>query len=230
MKNEVIYLFLFVLFFSSCSSKQGKVIDTLKKNIESKITDSDGNVYTSVDIGKQVWLVENLKAIHYSNGDPIINIADDSKWCSSIAGAYCDYKNKPDNSQTQGRLYNWYAASDSRNIAPKGWHVATKEDWKILSEFLGNENAGGKLKQVGGDWIKPNSGATNETGFTALPGYRREYGGEFSSDYGYGATFWTSSEKDEKNAFEIDLNYSYSYLRPMPNEKYTGLNIRCVKN
>jgi len=118
---------------------------------------------------------------------------------------------------------------DPRKVAPKGWRVATREDWEILSEYLGNEYAGDKLKAVGGDW-KNNVGATNETGFTALPGYRRvSYEGMFSEDYGYGVEFWNATESSTGRAYTSDINYNFSYIRFMADEKCVGLPVRCVR-
>jgi uncharacterized protein (TIGR02145 family) len=170
--------------------------DLIPTNIEN-VTDIDGNVYKTVKIGNQLWMVENLKVTHYRNGDPINHVTDMSEWPSGAS--YSNYDNDTTNGSTYGRLYNWYAVDDSRNIAPEGWHVATDEDWNELEMFLGSD-AGGKLKATGtieggdGLWYEPNEGATNESGFSALPGglIRIAYGAIFDG-LGEAAVFWTST-------------------------------------
>lgn len=167
-----------------------------------KVKDIDGNVYHSVKIGTQVWMVENLKVTHYRNGDPIAHITDTLAWINLKTPAYCDYRNGPINSLTYGRLYNWYAVSDSRNIAPKGWHVPSNAEWQTLMLFLDPNailkddieslTAGGKLKESGtAHWFYPNVGASNESGFTALPG-GVQFGGTYAHEgiFGY---WWTST-------------------------------------
>ena len=144
-----------------------------------KVTDTDGNVYQTVEIGDQWWTKENLKVTHYRNGDPIPNVTDASEWADLTTGAYCNFNNDTTLVATYGRLYNWYAVTDSRNIAPPGWHVPTDDDWKELEIFLGMSqadadkgdfyrgNIGNKLKASDG-WLRDGNG-TNESGFTALP-------------------------------------------------------------
>jgi len=168
------------------------------------VTDIDGNVYKTVKIGNQWWMAENLKVTRYRNGDPIPNITDNHTWVDLSTGAYCNYNNDISNVATYGRLYNWYAVDESRNIAPAGWHVPTDDEWKQLEIYLGmspteadethwrGTDEGGKLKETGTThWYSPNTGATNESGFTALPGGYRVSGG-FSS-LGFGAYFWSST-------------------------------------
>jgi len=149
------------------------------QNHAQTVTDIDGNVYNTVTIGTQVWMVENLKVTHYRNGDLIPNIKDDSVWSSlcdpyyfSGTGARCYWNDDSVSyASVYGAMYNYYVISDSRNIAPVGWHVPDLGDWYILHDYLGPDNEGGKLKESGIDhWQSPNTGATNETGFTALPG------------------------------------------------------------
>ena len=137
------------------------------------VVDIDGNVYNTVTIGTQVWMVENLKTTKYRNGDAIPNVTGNASWVALSTGAYCWYNNDAATYKaTYGALYNWYAVGDSRNIAPSGWHVATDSEWTTLSTFLGGESiAGDKLKEIGtSHWLSPNTGATNSNGFTAFPG------------------------------------------------------------
>lgn len=195
------------------------------------VTDIDGNVYHVVKIGSQDWLVENLKVTHYRNGEAIPNIADNAAWEASLTGAYCDYNNNTGISNTYGRLYNWYAVDDNRNIAPGGWHVATDADWTVLADFLGGEAvAGGKLKETGTThWNSPNSGATNSSGFKALPGGHREFGGTF--DYiGNAAEFWTATESSEQEAWCKWLNFGATDVYSIVNLKNFGYSVRCVRD
>lgn len=200
------------------------------------VTDIDGNIYHTVKIGTQTWMVENLKTTKYRNGDPIPNVTDGTEWISIITGAYCNYNNSTNNGDIYGKLYNWYAVNDNRKIAPVGWHVATYTDWANMITFLGGEStAGGKLKEAGtSHWSNPNSGATNETGFTALPGGYRAGISSGGSDlliyYGY----WWSSSENESNPgsiwyFHMGSNSSSIYTY----DNYflrNGFSVRCVKD
>ena len=149
----------------------------------STMTDIDGNTYTTVKIGDQWWMAENLKVTHYRNGEEIPNITDNTEWANLTSGAYCDYDNNPNNVATYGRLYNWYSIEDSRDLAPDGWHVPSRDEWQTMIEYLGGDGiAGGKLKESGTEhWLSPNEGATNESGFSALPSGMRGDNAHFYS-------------------------------------------------
>ncbi|MDO8952800.1 MAG: fibrobacter succinogenes major paralogous domain-containing protein, partial [Draconibacterium sp.] len=166
----------------------------------------DTTEYESVTIGTQVWMLKNLNVTTYRNGDAIYNVTDNTEWRNLTTGAYCDYENSSIKADTYGRLYNWYAINDSRNIAPTGWHVATDGEWTTLINYLGGLNlAGGKLKEIGtSHWNTPNIGATNESGFTALPGGYRHYDGG-SYDLKNMGSFWSSSEASPYNAWSYYL-------------------------
>lgn len=197
------------------------------------VTDIDGNTYLTVRIGDQWWMAENLEVTHYRNSDPIPNVTDPGAWHGLTTGAYCEYANDIANVAVYGRLYNWYAVEDSRNIAPEGWHVPTDADWQILTDCLGgNEIAGGKMKETGTTyWASPNIGATNESGFTGLPGGFRS--GEVGSTYlgmAYNAYFWSSTESDSNNGRFRYLYYDNSYSYRSDVNKRFGLSVRCVKD
>jgi uncharacterized protein (TIGR02145 family) len=196
------------------------------------VTDVDGNIYDTVQIGTQVWLVQNLKVTHYRNGEAIDNRTDNTQWCNFISGSYCDYGNDVNNVPEYGRLYNWYAVNDTRKIAPEGWHVATDADWLTLVNFLGGDAAaGGKLKESGtSHWESPNTGANNETGFAALPAGTRfgEYGipgyGTFTK-IGKTAEWWTS---DEQRTWGV--SYDAGAIVHNTDSRWTdGFSVRCVK-
>ena len=160
------------------------------------ITDIDGNIYNTVQIGTQLWMLENLKVIHYQDGSPIPLVADNSTWISLSTGAYCNYNNEEINVNTYGRLYNFYSAVDNRKLCPAGWHVPSGDEWLTLINYLGGTGiAGGKMKETGTlHWNSPNSGATNESGFTCLPGgFRNPDPGEYH-DLGISANLWSSTE------------------------------------
>ena len=148
------------------------------------VTDIDGNVYETIQIGEQVWMAENLKTTHYNDGSEIPTGYSGSEGAQLETGAYAVYDDDPVNADVYGNLYNWYTVDDSRGICPENYHIPTDDEWYILLEYLGGasygsgENwiiAGGKMKDVGtiedgdGLWYAPNEGATNESGFTAIP-------------------------------------------------------------
>jgi len=201
--------------------------------LASTVTDYDGNVYYTVKIGTQTWMVENLKVTHYSNGDPIANITDSSAWTSLSSGAYCWYNNDIANKTTYGALYNWFTVNDSRNIAPTGWHVPTYADWIILNQYLGGyEVAGGKMKESGlGHWAEPNAGADNSSGFTALPSGLRSWDGTFYNLF-YTCTFWSATENadDVSRAWRNGIYHNYPNSLPGDDLKRYGFSIRCVKD
>jgi uncharacterized protein (TIGR02145 family) len=196
------------------------------------VTDIDGNVYHSVSIGTQLWMKENLKTTKFRNGDPIPNITDDANWGNTAIGAYCNYNNDITNKDLYGCLYNWIAVSDSRNLAPSGWHVATDKDWQTLRDFLGGETiAGGKLKETGTNhWTPPNVGATDEVGFKAMPAGRRIYTGVFDS-VGEFADWWTSTEYVANAEWDYSILFDESTLKNSYGKvKNFGSSVRCVKD
>lgn len=194
-------------------------------------TDIEGNVYRTVIIGTQVWMAENLKITKYRNGDPIPNVTEVSGWEYLTTGAYCNYNNNSSYVTTYGRYYNWYAVSDSRNIAPIGWHVPTDDEWTTLTNYLGGANAaGGKLKETGTThWSTPNTGATNETGFTALPGSYCTTNGSFYliGQIGY---FWSSTKYNAGSAWGRLMNYDSPSIHTNYYNNKVGLSIRCIKD
>ena len=206
------------------------------------VTDIDGNVYQTVTIGTQVWMAENLKVTHYRNGDAIPNVTDETTWQSLTTGAYCEYDNDVNSVATYGRLYNWHAVADMRNIAPAGWHVASDAEWKQLEMYLGmsqtesdqtgwrGTDEGGKLKEIGTvHWISPNTGATNESGFTALPGGYRSLGGVYY-DVGAHAVFWSSTENSSGFAWCRNVGNTYSGVHRFDGGEEDGFSVRCVKD
>jgi uncharacterized protein (TIGR02145 family) len=191
------------------------------------VTDIDSNTYRTVKIGNQWWMAENLKVKHYRNGDAIPEVMDATQWANLTTGAYCKYDNNASNVATYGLLYNWYAVGDNRNIAPEGWHVYSPTDLRNLLDLLGGYIvAGGKLKEAGTvHWLSPNTGATNESGFTSLPGgYRRFVDGVFF-DIGGAGYWWSTSENNG-----IILWSESPVLTQLGTTSESGLSVRCVKD
>jgi uncharacterized protein (TIGR02145 family) len=211
--------------------------------ISGTMTDQDGNVYATIKIGNQWWMAENLKVTHYRNGDAIPNVTDDTEWGNLTSGAYCAYNNDNNNIKTYGLLYNWYSIDDNRNIAPEGWHVPTDEEWKQLEQYLGmsqtdadaigyrGTDEGGKLKITGTTyWYNPNTGATNETGFTGLGSGYRDYNGSYVDEKIHGV-WWTTDEYDESTAYHRTLNYEHSQSYRNNNfNKRAGVSVRLIKD
>ena len=197
------------------------------------VTDIDGNVYQTVKIGDQWWMAENLKVTHYRNGNVIPhNYTDGYVWGALSTGAYCEYNNDPSNVPTYGLLYNWFALDDSRGLAPSGWHVPSYSEWEVMISFLGGASvAGGKLKEAGtAHWNSPNSGATNESGFTALPGgYRYEWYGMYSG-LRVDASFWSSTGTSEVRAYDYWIETYSAFIALQNSGKVFGSSVRCVKD
>ena len=164
------------------------------------VTDIEGHAYKTIVIGTQEWMAENLKTAAYSNGDPIQPVTEVWSWSQLTTGAWCDYRNDPDFSRVYGKLYNFYAVTDVRNVCPAGWHVPAHDEWIVLQDYLGGwEIAGGKLKERGTvHWRDPNTGATNESGFTALPAPFRFESGNFVYEFSdYIGFCWSSPCREE---------------------------------
>lgn len=207
---------LFTLFFYSSS---GQIV-----------TDIDGNNYTTVTIGTQEWLKENLKTTKLTDGTPISLITDNTAWMNTTSAAYCWYNNDQAlNGSVYGALYNWYTVNTNK-LCPNGWHVPSNTEWQTLVDYLGGASeAGNKLKEAGtAHWYLPNTGATNESGFTALPGGQRGAGGIFDIIKG-SATFWTSTEVSATNAMVWALFYHSGFCQNVGDGKEAGKSVRCIK-
>lgn len=195
----------------------------------SQVTDIDGNLYQTVKIGNQEWMAENLNVEHYRNGDIIPQVQDEWDWGELTTGAWCYYDNGTENGKTYGKLYNWYAVNDSRGLAPEGWYIPDDSEWKTLEDTLGGYLVGGGKLKANLLWEKPNTGATNETEFSAIPGGLRTNYGEFDGINNYNC-FWTLSEGNHNDAwtrvifFDNSDIYRDYYLKPF------GLSVRCLKN
>lgn len=224
MKKLIFLLFVISFFAGSCKKDNNDPSS-------STVSDVDGNVYHTVKIGTQTWMVENLKTTKYNDGTSIPKVIDNTEWSELNTDAYCWYDNdSADNIDIYGALYNWEAAHSDK-LAPGGWHVATDEDWTTLTTFLGGESlAGGKLKEKGTrNWLSPNTGATNEVGFAALPAGYRATDGTFT-DVGLSGDWWTSTEVNGSNAWFRGVGNNLGSIARVGLSKTLGLSVRCVKN
>ncbi len=196
------------------------------------VADVDGNIYSTVTIGTQVWMAENLKTTHYSDGTSIPLVTDNNVWGSLETPAYCWFNNDGATYKTPyGALYNWYTVNTAK-VCPIGWHVPTDTEWTTLTTFLGGISvAGGKLKEAGTvHWSSPNTGATNISGFTAIPMSMRAGGNGLFDSIIYQSPFWSSSEYSSIYAWLRSCNYNNSEVLVGWGGKGYGLSVRCLKN
>jgi uncharacterized protein (TIGR02145 family) len=224
---------------------------TFKKNTlaTATVTDIDGNVYHTVTIGTQTWMVENLKTTKYNNGQPIPLVTDNTAWFFLSTHGYCWYNNDaPTYKNKYGALYNWYTVNTGK-LAPTGWHVPTDAEWTTMENYLIANGYNYDLSTQN-DYLAKSLAATiywdintdvegaigndlstnNSTGFSALPaGSRGGYGGAFDSA-GSLAAWWSSSEGDADTACEWSLYYSSSSLSRYFDNKYDGCSVRCVRD
>jgi len=201
------------------------------------VKDVEGNMYKTVVIGTQTWMSENLRATKYQDGTPISLVTDHKEWRALRDGAYCNYDNDPGKAAIYGRLYNFSAVVDSRNICPGGWHVPTDTEWQAMIDYLGGERAAGdKLKETGNLHWSENAHATNSSGFTALPGGHREPNNVGVGDptfnwIGSMAWFWTSTASSNRGASWFRALDS---IGPVVKRDHwgseLGFSVRCIKS
>jgi uncharacterized protein (TIGR02145 family) len=199
---------------------------------DGQVTDIDSNIYRTVKIGTQEWMVENLKVTRYRDGTPIPNVTEDRTWNALTTGAFCDYGNEEAKGKIYGKLYNWYAIEDRRKLAPAGWHIPSNDEWLILYNYIGGIKESGKeLKEVGTQHWYINAAQTNSTHFTAYAGgYRNEFDGVGMGGFGYDAIWWSSTFTGTINkawAFHLYLDNSFAHQ-----EEYlvNGFSVRCIKD
>ncbi|MFN8257402.1 MAG: fibrobacter succinogenes major paralogous domain-containing protein [Bacteroidales bacterium] len=215
---------------------ENKVFQTLTKEI-STVIDIDDNIYNTIKIGNQEWLVENLKTTKFNDGTPIAAPSSPYDWQSNINGAFCWPKNDMTNyKKDYGALYNWPAidglSNGNKNICPVGWHVPTIDEWEILASYLGGPLiAGEKLKETGTDhWLYNYRCAINLTGFSALPGGYREGGNEYFNMMGEQCIFWSASALNDQSSWIMLLESSNIKFEKWPVLKDSGCSVRCVKD
>jgi uncharacterized protein (TIGR02145 family) len=208
------------------------LLDDLYAQGALRVRDYDGNYYNTLKIGDQIWMTENLKTKHYKNGDSIGTTYPYNKDISAETNPkyYWAYGGNENNATVYGRLYTWYAYMDSRGVCPAGWRVPTLTELGILENYLlGIAKAGGKMKEAGTlHWLSPNTGATNESGFTALPAGWRSTSGTFGQLTNF-AYFWTDMEQTATDAVYQYLSAGSIAVASSSINKGTGFSVRCLK-
>ena len=209
-------------------------------NYGQSITDADGNTYKTIIIGQQQWMAENLKTTKYSNGDIIPNITENIPWTKLNYGSWSYYNNAQANDSTHGKLYNFFAVTNPKNVCPTGWHVPTNHEFDILQNEIAKlapNNIGGSLKSKDKSWLN-NENATDLVGFNALPsGFRgnKDAGGEFGK---IGENFWMHTIDGQNPGFRNLLNAGDRSNTVNPtvlfgyNNYFTreaGASVRCLK-
>ena len=197
-------------------------VESCKKERD-EITDGSGNVYSTVTIGTQVWLKENLKTTKYIDGTAIPNVTGDD-WEALLTPGYCWFSDQAANKDIYGGLYNYFAVQTGK-LCPSGFHVPSRGEILILTDFLGDD-PGGKMKSVT-LWNAPNEGATNSSGFTALPGGMRVSDFIHSGMYGY---FWTSTDFNTNSGYYISLAFDDALVYEDNRWGSSGLSVRCIKD
>jgi len=195
------------------------------------VTDIDGNVYHTVTIGTQVWMAENLKTTRYNDGTAIPFVTDSIAWSHLTTPGYCWFNNDSATyGNTYGALYNWYTVNTGK-LAPTGWHVPTDSEWTVLTSYLGGDSvAGGKLKDTGTTyWQSPNTGATNTSGFTALPAGGRLANGTFF-DIGTYSFWWSSTAYDVIYSWYRIMLFSAANVSSNNFYNTSACSVRCVRD
>lgn len=199
---------------------------------ETPFMDRDGNQYHTVTIGTQVWMQENLRTTRFNDGTIIKNYPIPAEWAMITVPSYVWYDNNQDNKDAYGALYNFYTIKTGK-LCPAGWHVPSREEWTAMTGFLGGVTvAGGKMKETGTlHWNAPNTDATNESKFTALPGgYRSSSNGSFFSIRD-NASWWTSSLNTPSTAYMTAITlYNTTDVQIVSGNLRYGASVRCLKD
>jgi uncharacterized protein (TIGR02145 family) len=205
------------------------------------MTDQEGNVYKTIVIGTQEWMAENLKTSKYRNSETIANVTDNAQWANLTAGAWCYFNNDNQFDCPYGKLYNWYAVSDNRNLCPNGWHIPTDLEWNTLVGYLDptfDPNAQGVQSNIAGSelktistqyWQSPNANSTNESGFSGIPGGQRGSNGGDGLIFDSGF-FWSRTESSITSAWARDLGYDVLNIQRGFDDKIKGFSVRCLKD
>jgi uncharacterized protein (TIGR02145 family) len=231
MRNKLLVLSIALMLVFGLTGLQAQQ-NISKTTGGETVTDIDGNVYHTVTIGKQIWLVENLKTTKYRNGD-LIGTTNPSTldYSYELTPKYqFAYNGDETNVATYGRLYTWYSITDSRKVCPTGWHVSTDKEWTIMVEFLGDSVVGDKIRETGAShWNSPNQGATNESGFTALAAGSRWATTDNNKpkfvQMGEVGHYWTAtaSEEDSTLAYRWLIIHGIQYILPSQKKAMVGL-------
>jgi uncharacterized protein (TIGR02145 family) len=240
--SEVMILLLSILLVASCEKDNTTVpVSEILFNpdlIYGTLKDVDGNTYQTITIGTQIWMAENLKTTRYNDGTVIPLITSNPAWSNLSIGALCWHENDISNKSIYGALYNGYAVNTNK-LCPSGWHVPTIEEWhtlilnfdsNALSSGILNSPVGGNLKEISTNhWLSSNIGATNISGFTALPGDFRNAAGSFGMIGGY-SFFWSATASATKNLWGFWLSNHSEFIYWGGGYITCGLSIRCVED
>ncbi len=216
--KKTISLLALVILFAACK--------------KSSTSDPAVTTIPTVTIGAQVWMLKNLEVSTYRNGDPIQYVTDPAAWSTLNTGAWCWYNNDSATyAATYGKLYNWYAVNDARGLAPAGWHVPIEAEWATLSTgFGGDVVAGGAMKETGSThWTSPNTGATNSSGFTGLPGGIRSDVGQFGG-VGNEGFWWNFHTSGEARPWNRGLLYDNAVSTNALVTNGWGFSVRCLRD
>lgn len=218
-----------IFFFIACHQPSSTSSNPNLTESDSVVNNANADA-KQIKIGNQLWATANLSVTHFSNGDLIPEANSSAQWeKAGVEGkpAWCYYNQDPVLGKKYGMLFNWYAVTDKRNIAPRGWHIPDDDEWKILTEFLGEEDAGTKMKSPV-EWKEEGSGA-NKNGFNGLPGGYRYNNGNFNGLYAYGS-FWSNTSFDSSGAWYRYLGESTKKLTRNYSDKRDGFSVRCIRD
>ena len=249
MKNSILLLLTILLIaFNSCKKDdKNEPIMPEGQSDTVTVTDIDGNIYNTVTIGTQIWMAENLKATHYSDGTEIPLVADSTAWGNlsddNTSDAYCYYNNANNESENYGALYTWAAAmgdnavssntnpSGVQGVCPTGWHLPSDAEWTDLTGYIatnGHPGSEGTALKAKSGWDSDGNG-TDDYGFFALPSSGRDYEGTF---YGVddNCRWWSSTEDYGSNSWYRYINYNYANVFRLSSKKSSGFSVRCIKD
>jgi uncharacterized protein (TIGR02145 family) len=227
------YLFLFICITTNV---QAQIMLPAFQAVQYK---NSGIVIPSVTIGTQNWMTKNLDVATYRDGTPIPQVTDPTAWANLTTGAWCYYNNDPANGLIYGKLYNWYAVAGihdndpntpNKTLSPLGYHIPTDGEWTSLTDYLGGQVlAGGKMKATGTSlWYSPNTNATNESGFTGIPGgYRSATLFKFIGVDGF---WWSSSAYNSTDAWHRYVYFDDGITGKATINVLSGFSVRCIKD
>lgn len=229
-KTLLVTIIIFSLVVTSSCTKENFPILTGGVPVDpTSVTDIDGNVYPVSKICDKFWMTENLRTTRYNDGTVITTGLSNTAWGAATTGACAFYDDLSTNNTTYGKLYNWFAANNTK-LAPTGWHVATKSEWTALIECLGGSSvAGGKMKSTSSLWAAPNTGASNSSGFNGLPAGFKGTGGGYSS-LGNSTYFWGSNERNATQGEYILLDDDFASTAANGATKTFGYSVRCIRD
>jgi uncharacterized protein (TIGR02145 family) len=232
IKKINFFVSVLVIFGSEFVIGQSKDSVSFNSKIEyGVVSDKEGNSYKTVLIDNKTWLAENLRVTKYKNGDPIETTEKNKDISKDVEPKYYwKFEGSDSISSIYGNLYTWYVVQDPRGVCPDGFRIPTDKDWvSLINSLDGNIVAGAKLKEVDfNHWMKPNANATNETGFTGLPGGYRENDGKYYV-LGFRGYWWSSKNNYVSIVWNSGLMYNYDILERLDFVKKNGLSVRCVK-